>query len=293
MSSRCRKRPAEALATALVAAALALVAPAATAAAEPLRVCADPNNLPFSNRAGEGFENALAELVAQALARDGVAYEWFPQRRGFVRNTLGAHLCDVVLGVPAHYELVRTTRPYYRSTYVFVYRRADRAPPSSLDDPELRALKIGVPVVGDDYASTPGAAALGRRGLVRNIVGFSVYGDYSEPHPPSKIVDAVARGDVDLAIAWGPLAGYFAARAAAPLAIAPVTPAVDAPYIPFTYDIAMGVRKDDIELAAALDEVIATHGAEIRAVLERFGVPLVDAAVARVAGATTRAQEEP
>jgi mxaJ protein len=274
MFSRYRTMRAESMLAAACAAAALLLAPLARAAAEPLRVCADPNNLPFSDRAEAGFENEVAALVARALARD-VEYTWYPQRRGFIRNTLNARLCDVVLGVPAGYELVRTTQPYYRSTYVFVYPRDGAFEPTTLDDPQLKSLKIGVPVVGDDYASTPGAAALGRRGLIDNMVGYSVYGDYSKPNPPARLIEGVAAGNVDMAIAWGPLAGYFAQRESVPLAIKPVTPEADGPFIPFTFAIAMGVRKDDAALAAALDDVIATHRDEIRALLERYGVPLV------------------
>ena len=248
------------------------------AAPQPLRVCADPNNLPFSNQQGEGFENALAQLVANALGRDSVEYTWRPQRRGFVRNTLKTGACDVIMGVPSHYELAQPTHPYYRSTYVFVYRKDAGYDIHSLDDPLLRKLRIGVPVVGDDYSSTPGAEALGRRGIINNLVGYSIFGDYSKPHPPSKLIEAVAASDVDVAIAWGPLAGYFAPRQDVPLTIVPVTPALDREGVPFTFDIAMAVRRDDPALRAQLDEVIRTREPQIRALLQRYGVPLVETA---------------
>lgn len=248
---------------------------ATAAAAGPLRVCADPNNLPFSNAEREGFENALAALVADSLGRDGVEYEWRPQRRGFVRNTLAAGRCEIIMGVPAGYELALPTRPYYRSSYVFVYRADASFDVGSLDDPELRNLRIGVHAVGDDYSSTPGAAALARRGIIDNLVGFSIYGDYSKPHPPSRLIEAVTGGDVDVAIAWGPLAGYFARRQPATLEIVPVSPPVDGDDIPFVFDIAMATRRDDRALHASLEAAIAEHGEEIRALLERYGVPLL------------------
>ena len=157
----------------------------------PLRVCADPNNLPFSNDRGEGFENRIAELLA-ADRHARVEYTWWAQRRGFVRNTLSAGACDLMIGVPSGADIALTTRPYYRSTYVFV-SRADRGLAlGSFDDSRLRRLRIGVQMIGDDFANTPPAHALAARGMVQNIVGYSVYGDYSQPHPLSGIIDAVA-----------------------------------------------------------------------------------------------------
>lgn len=281
MSSASRAAPAVlAAAAALAAAGWALSGrptPAeAPAAARELRVCADPNNLPFSNDRGEGFENAIAELAAADLGRT-VAYTWWPQRRGFARHTLRSGACDVIIGIPSAYELAWPTRPYYRSTYVFVSRRDRALAIRSFDDPALRRLRIGLHTIGDDYANVPPAQALANRSIVDNIVGYSIYGDYSKPHPPSTLIDAVAAGDVDLAVAWGPLAGYFAARQPVPLAIAPVSPEVDLPFLPFVFDIAMGVRRGDEALHAALEDVIARRQAEIDAILERFHVPTVGA----------------
>ncbi len=149
------------------------------------------------------------------VARDlhaSLRYTWWPQHRGFLRNTLKAGTCDVVMGLPSSVELAATTRPYYRSTYVFVYRKDRGIAVRSFDDPVLRKLKIGVQMVGDDGYNSPPAHALANRGIIDNIAGYSVYGDYSQPNPPARIVEAVARGDVDLAVVWGPLAGYFAPR---------------------------------------------------------------------------------
>jgi quinoprotein dehydrogenase-associated probable ABC transporter substrate-binding protein len=237
-----------------------------------LRVCADPNNLPFSNAREQGFENALARLVADALAAD-LEYTWLPQRRGFVRNTLKAHKCDVMMEAPVGYDRAAVTAPYFRSSYVFVYRRDRRLGVRSFDDAALRSLRIGVQMVGDDYANTPPADALAQRGLARHVVGYPVYGDYSAATPQAPIVDAVVRGDVDVAIVWGPLGGWLARHAPVPLAVVPVRPAA----APFVFAIGMGVRRDDASLRAELDGVIRSHRRQIEALLRRFGVPLVPA----------------
>jgi len=252
---------------------IGLLAGSAAGLADALRVCADPNNLPYSNRQGEGFENEIARLLAADLGRESVDYTWWPQRRGFIRNTLRAQACDVVIGVPAGYELVQTTRPYYRSTYVFVTRK-DGPRVASLDDPALRSLRIGVHVVGDDGANVPPAQALAERGIVGNIRGYSIYGDYSRPDPPRALIDAVANGEIDVAIAWGPLAGYFAAREPAPLEITPVTPAGER-LAPMTFAIAMGVRRGDAGLRNSIEAALERRRQDIRANLERYGVPLL------------------
>jgi mxaJ protein len=239
-----------------------------------LRVCADPNNLPFSDSTGAGFENRLATLVAGEMhAR--VAYTWWAQRRGFVRNTLNAHECDVVMGVPAGFELTAVTRPYYRSSYVFVSRRDRRLNVRSFDDPALKRLTVGVQLVGDDYANTPPAHALARRGIVQNVRGYQVQGDYRLPSPPARIVDAVANGDVDIAVAWGPLAGYFASRERVPLDIVPVSPEMDPPALPFVFDISMGVRRADRPLRDTLNAILVRRRASIDSLLRAYGVPLV------------------
>jgi mxaJ protein len=239
-----------------------------------LRVAADPNNLPFSNRQGEGFENKIAELVARELGAT-LEYTWWAQRRGFIRNTLKAGECDLVLGAPAGFELALTTRPYYRSTYVFVYRKDRGLDVRSFDDPALRTLKIGVQMVGDDAANTPPAHALARRGIVDNVRGYTLYGDYSQANPPARIVDAVAAGEVDVAVVWGPLAGYFAPRQSAPLEIVPVSPQVDLPMLPFVFDISLGVRREDKAFRDELDVVLGRLRPEIDRILDEYGVPRV------------------
>jgi mxaJ protein len=244
------------------------------------RVCSDPNNLPFSNNNGEGFENKIAELVARDLGAH-VEYTWWAQRRGFIRNTLNAHTCDVVMGTPTHVDMMLTTLPYYRSTYVFVTRRDQRLAIASFDDARLRTLRIGVPIIGDDYASTPPVHALIRRGLGGNIVGYTVYGDYSQPNPPARLVEAVANGPIDIAVAWGPLAGYVARHSPIPLMITPAEQPADLRLVPFAYDIAMGVRKSDDALRIRLDSVIVRRQAAIDSILDAYGVPRVLAPQAR------------
>ena len=252
---------------------LACAASAACAQGEALRVCADPNNLPFSNARGEGFENRLAALLADAL---GARLEtvWWAQRRGFLRNTLNAHRCDVVMGLPAGSGGVLTTAPYYRSSYALVYRADAAAAPRSLDDPALARLRIGVHFVGDDYRNPPPAQALARRGLVENVVGYSLYGDYREPNPPARLLDAVAARDVDVAVVWGPLAGYFARREPVKLRVVPLAAT---PAEPFEFAIAAAVRKDDEALRQRLDTALASHRAQVDALLARYGVPRADA----------------
>ena len=240
-----------------------------------LRVCADPNNLPFSNQRGEGFENKIAELLAHDMG-ERVEYTWWAQRRGFFRNTLRAGTCDIVIGVPAAFELALTTKPYYRSTYVFLSRKDRRLNLTSLDDPKLKDLKIGVQIIGDDFSNAPPAHALGRRHIVGNVKGFTVYGDYSQPNPPARIVDAVAKGDVDVAIVWGPLAGYFAKQARVPLEVVPVSPQIDQPFLPFVFDISMGVRRDDQQLRDEVEQVMDKRREEIDRILREYQVPRVD-----------------
>ena len=236
-----------------------------------LRVCADPNNLPFSSQRTPGFENEIAAVLARELGAN-LSYTWWAQRRGFFRNTLKAQICDVVIGVPVGLGMARTTAPYYRSAYAFV-SRADRAlAVHSLDDPRLRRWKIAVQLIGDDGINTPPVHALARRGVIGNLKGYTVYGDYARPNPPAAIVDAVADGEVDLAIVWGPLAGYFAKRAKAPMSIVPVRPQIDPPFLPFVFDISMGTRRGDT-LTTRLDAIVVRRRAEIDRILDDYGVP--------------------
>jgi len=247
---------------------------AATASRE-LRVCADPNNLPFSNEQQQGFENRIAELVARDL-NSKLTYVWWAQRRGFVRNTINQNKCDVLIGVPSSFEMVRTTVPYYRSTYVFVTRDDRHLNVASFDDPRLRKLRVGVQLIGDDATNTPPAHALAKRNIINNVRGYSIYGDYRQPNPPARLIDAVARGDVDVGVAWGPLAGYFAKHEAVPLDVTPVSPQIDLPFLPFVFDISMGVRRGNDALRDQLNAVIDRRRGEIDRILQDYGVPRID-----------------
>ena len=278
--TRFRRDLAVALGTIVLATVLMAVLPgpsksSVSASAPPLRVCADPNNLPFSNRRQEGFENRLATLLATDLHRP-LRYVWLPERRGYIRRTLNAGICDVLLGVPEHLETVLPTRPYYRSTYVFLSRADDPRVVRSMNDTLLHTLRVGVHLIGDDYQNTPPAHALARRHVVGNVVGYTIYGDYAKPNPPSDIVTAVARGDIDLAIVWGPFAGYFGPRQPVKLRILPVEPATDGPSLPFTFAMALGVARRDTVLRDRLDSVLVRRRPEIERMLDRYGVPRVE-----------------
>ncbi|HEX6605121.1 MAG TPA: quinoprotein dehydrogenase-associated putative ABC transporter substrate-binding protein [Sphingomicrobium sp.] len=252
---------------------VALLLLAGPAEARVLKVCADPNNLPFSNAREEGFENKIIRIVAEELHAD-VSYVWHAQRRGNVRETLNAGECDVIPGVASSLEMLATTRPYYRSTYVSVVRDGV-AGVSTFDDPRLLRLKIAVQLIGDDGSNTPPAHALSARGIVDNVRGFPIYGDYDSAAPQSPIVDAVAHGNVDVAFVWGPTAGYFARLEPVKLRLSAV-PLSDGPVLPMVYDISMGVRKEDVALRRELDAALAKRSADIRAVLADYGVPLVE-----------------
>ena len=263
MSSACRR-----LALALS----VLLGLVGTAAARDLKVCADPNNLPFSNENGEGFENKIVELIARELGAE-LHYFWWAQRRGFLRNTLNAGACDLVTGSVLGMEMLRSTIPYYRSSYVFV-TRADGLSIASLDDAALRQARIGIQLVGSD--NLPPAAALADRGLVGNVHGYPVYGDDRDPDPGSGIVAAVAAGDIDVAIAWGPLAGYYATREQVPLKVTPVEPQVAGPRLPMVFDVSMGVRKGDDVLRDDVNRAISRLRPEIDRILATYGVPRLD-----------------
>jgi mxaJ protein len=243
-------------------------------AAASLTVCADPNNLPFSNRARQGFENKLVALLARDMGLQ-VSYVWWAQRRGYVRNTLNEEKCDIWPGVASGVDRLATTRPYYRSTYVFVTRSRDALAGLTFDDERLRSRTIGVQMIGDNAMNTPPAHSLARRGLIQNVRGYMLYGDYSKPNPPADIIRAVEKGDIDVAIVWGPLAGYFGSRSAVPLRIERVSPALDTPQYPMTFQIAMGVRRDNTVLRDRLDALLQRDAPQITALLNDYHVPLL------------------
>jgi mxaJ protein len=236
-----------------------------------LRVCADPNNLPFSNEQGQGFENELAELIAESMNAQ-LEYTWWSQGKSFAKRSLDQGACDVAVGVPFEMQNVLTTAPYYRSTYVFVSRRDRNLLIKDMNDPRLSTLRIGIHVVGDDFA--PPAYALAHRGITRQIIGFSLTGLAGEANPPRKLIDAVVQNEVDLAIAWGPFAGYFSRDAKTPLTITPVEPAVFLG-VPFSYAISAGVRPGNQGLKEQLDRILGSRSAEVQQILNRYGVPQV------------------
>jgi mxaJ protein len=242
-----------------------------------LRVCGDPNNMPFSNEKQEGIENRVAAVVAQDLGWD-VEYVWWPHQRGLVKRVLNTGRCDVLVGIPKGYDLVRWTRPYYRTGYVIAYRKDRIAEIRSLDDPQLKTLKVGAQV------NTPPHNALGQRGIVGdNVVVYNLMFDpnaHPEEYPGKEIEDLMA-GRIDVALVWGPIAGYFQKKKGmSALALVPI----DEPSQPFAFDMSMGVRKADTELQTRLEQALDRKRGEIRAILEEFGVPLLPLTAAAPSG---------
>jgi mxaJ protein len=222
--------------------------------------------MPYSRQDESGFENRIAVLAAAALGAD-LVYTWYPQHRGFVRTTVEANRCDVWMGVPAGFEGMLTTRPYYRSTYVFVF--TDKKPLVSFDQPNLKELRIGVQVPGDDLVATPAGYALASRGATENVSGFTVLGKGTSAE---RIVNAVADGALDAGVVWGPQAAFFARQRN--LEIAPATAPAGVP-LPFAYSMSIGVRRGDTALRDALDGVIASHRLEINRILAEYAVPMI------------------
>jgi len=249
--------------------------PAPSKASTGFRVCADPENLPASNQKLEGFENKIAAVMAKELGMT-LSYVWWGQRRGFIRNTMNATLkegrCEVMIGVPKGYDLVETTRPYYRSTYVFVYPKGKGLQIKSLDDPILKKLRIGVHLLGDDYENPPPVHALSQHGIVGNVVGFDTF--YSRENPPDKIIEAVAGGKIDVAIVWGPAVGNFVVHHRVPMEMIPVPSGKGD--LPFAFDIAMGVKKGDEALRTRVQAALDRKQSEIANILKDYGVPLLN-----------------
>jgi len=258
----------------LLIALLALALSENVIAVETLKVCAEANNLPFSNDKGEGFENKIAVLLAKDLKRS-VAYTWQRQGEGFIRQTLGTAACDVVIGVPAQLEGVRVTKPYYRSIYAIVTRKADHLDLRTYDDPAWRNLKIGLHTVGSDGSNSPPAHALGLHNLGSQVVGYTMWGSDGESAPQGDVVKAVADGSIDVAIVWGPFAGYFAKPFGKSLVVRPAPTESALPYQPFAWDIAAAVKRDDEALQVKLDDSLQRQSAKIQRILKNYGVPVV------------------
>ena len=232
------------------------------------RACADPRDLPFSNEAGEGFENKLAELFAKKLGKS-VGYAFYPGATGFIRNTLNAHRCDVVLGIPQGDDMVLPTNPYYRTAYVAAYRKG--GPLDGLDtlgDPRLRNAKIGI------IAGTPPATYLAMLGLLGHIKSYALVVDTRYDSPTAQMMQDLDKGDIDVALIWGPLGGYYALKAKNPTAIVPLVKEHGGPRL--AYRIAMGVRHSDQNWKRTLNKTISENQADIDAILRSFGVPLLD-----------------
>src|ERR1044071_1113806 len=239
--------------------------------AKQLRVCGDPNNLPVANQKLQGIENKIADVIAKDLKKT-VAYTWWPHQRGLVKRVLNTGRCAVMLGVPKGYDPVLWTKPYYRTGYVMAYRKDKGLKLRSLDDKALLKLKIGVQV------NTPPHEALGARGIADNVVGYQLMVDsnYHAEDDLGKLIEDLIAGNIDVALAWGPIAGYFAKKKGAPLEVVLLEDHSDAG-TRFAFDISMGVRKGDKELKAKLEESIARKHDETTHILEDFGVTLLPA----------------
>lgn len=235
-----------------------------------LRVCADPDNMPLSNQQGEGFEQKIAQLIGKEWGAK-VEYAWWPVRRGFFSRALNGRYCDVAIQAPSGLDMAGVTEPYYRSGYVFVTRKDSGLDITSLADPRLKKLRIGVNLLHSDAENTPPAMALSRYGVIGNLTGYSTF--YTDEDRPEDIVNAVVDKEVDIAIVWGPLAGYFARSAKAPLDLRPLPERDSLSDFPFRFDIAMGVRRRDRELRDSLNVLLERKRPEIQAILREYAVP--------------------
>lgn len=241
-------------------------------ASEPdLWVCADANNLPFSNQKEQGFENKLAQMIAHDLGRN-LQYVWWPASPTLSRKIFRRGACDMMMGMPSKdFDMAMPTRPYYTSTYVFV-TRAGRVV-QSFDDPSLKTLRIGLHVVDDGVS--PAAQELASRGIVRNVVGYSIFGNLAKENPSADLIRGVADGDVDVAIAWGPLAGYFAQHSNVPLELTPVCAASVHTSLPVSFSISIGVRRGEEPLLAQLNSELEQRQNDIHALLLKYGIPIL------------------
>jgi len=233
-----------------------------------LRVCADPNNMPFSTDRGEGFENRLAELLADKLGK-GLSYTWYPQATGFVRNTLAAHKCDVIMGVPQGDDLVQVTNPYYRTAYALVLKQGHGLEGvETLGDPRLKGKRIGI------VAGTPPGNNMAANGLMANAKPYPLVIDTRVDSSAAAMMRDLATGEIDAGILWGPMAGYYARRTNPAVTVVPLVKETTGPRM--AYRIAMGVRYADQEWKRQLNRTIQENQPAINKLLLSFGVPLLD-----------------
>ena len=232
-----------------------------------LKVCADFDNLPYSNGKQEGFENKIAELIAKDLGKT-LSYQFWYDRMGFIRNTLNARRCDVIMGTVAGNDMMSTSKPYYRSGYVFVYRKDSGYNITDWDSPDLRKGIIGV------VGQTPPSRPLNDKGLLGNSRPYRIQRDLNLP--PSFVIDDLVKGDIDVAILWGPIAGYYAKKASIPLVVVPA-PEYEKENIHGKeyWNISLGVRKRDKERLAMLQEVLDRRHDDIIKILDEYGIPHV------------------
>jgi quinoprotein dehydrogenase-associated probable ABC transporter substrate-binding protein len=236
-----------------------------------LRVCADPDNLPNSNSAGEGFENKLAELLATTW-NSKLEYIWWAAPRGIIRMLNGRY-CDVFLQVPTDYDMSGVTKPYYRTSYVIVQRKDAAHRVTGLNDPALKTMRIGVHLFAADGENTPPAMALSAHGVVGNLEGFSTTYSGGSNHP-GDIIKAVLSDSIDVAFVWGPVAGYWAKQLGADVLLTPVLND-SLSGIPFSFSMGMGVRRRDTQFRDSLQKFIDSKGPEIQALLAKYGIPVI------------------
>jgi mxaJ protein len=249
--------------------------PTASAPQRVITVNSDPDNLPFSNLAGEGFENKIVELIAAELNAK-VDYIWRSQQTGLFRPYKNEKIGELTLGVPAGAAKGLSTTSYYRSSYVFVTRTSRRLDVRSFDDPRLKTLKIGVQMVGSNFADTPPIHALARRGITDNVVRIRAT---DTGRSPDNAIAAVANGEVDLAIVWGPSAGWLVRKG---LSITLPDEQIDPPGLPLAFDIAMGIARENPQLRDEINRVLADKRVEINRILDTYHVPRVQAPVVAV-----------
>jgi quinoprotein dehydrogenase-associated probable ABC transporter substrate-binding protein len=231
-------------------------------------VCADPHNMPFSTDKGEGFENKLAELFANKLGK-GIAYAWYPQATGFVRNTLAAHRCDVIMGAPQGDDMVQVTNPYYRTAYALVFKQGRGLEGvDTLEDTRLKGKRIGI------VAGTPPGNNMATNGLMANAKPYPLVVDTRVDSSAEAMMRDLEAGDIDVGVLWGPMAGYYARQARSPMTVVPLVKETAGPRL--AYRIAMGVRFADQDWKRLLNRMIADNQPAINKLLLSYGVPLLD-----------------